>query len=112
MSKLRGVVLSLTLGIGLASVSPAFADHEGDDPQTEARTLTGTLVSRGTAEVVLKDKEGTSHRIRVDDRTRYVWSERSELRDFAPGATVRAEYEAKEQPVATAVWILSPPSRR
>lgn len=108
MSKLRPALAALSL----LAFTPAFADHEGDGAHAAVHTLTGTLVSRAADAVVLKDTKGTPHRIRVDSRTRYVWTETANVRDFAPGATVRAEYEAQGAPVATAVWILSPPARR
>lgn len=108
MSKLRRAFVALSL----LAFTPAFADHEGDVAHSAVHTLTGTLVSRASDAVVLKDTKGTPHRIPVDSRTRYVWTERADVRDFAPGATVRAEYEAQGARVATAVWILSPPSRR
>lgn len=111
MKKLLRIVSVIAVAAGFVA-GPAFA-LDADDPfaRGESRTLTGVLVSRGPDAVVVKSQDGISHRIRVDERTRYVWGERSELRDFAPGATVRADFEAKPEPLATAVWILSPPRR-
>lgn len=104
------LVACLLLGSTAAVADPSVWGAVGAGSPLELAPISGRLVARSAESVTVRDGQGALHTLRLTDRTRYVWNERSSLRDFAPGARVRAEVDVDGgEQVVRAVWILAGP---
>lgn len=117
MSPIPRLILRVVSVIALGVAVPALA-ASGDDAapvlaegERTAASLTGTLVSRESMELVVRDAGGSEHRFRLNEQTRYVWGEQQNPKDLVPGATIRADYQfLGTAPVATYIWLVAPRS--
>jgi hypothetical protein len=107
----RALSLVAVLLLGFAAhADPSLFGSGGSGFAQDGAEVAGRLVSRTKDAVVLRDAQGALHTLRLTERTRYVWTERSGPRDFVPGAKVRAEFDPDSaQQEAVAVWILAGP---
>lgn len=70
-------------------------------------TVVGTVEKTTDDTLTLKEADGKSHKLNVDDNTRFVFGDQTlKLRDLHDGARVRASYKmVDDKPIATRVDV-------